>query len=89
MKNKKKKENSVTEAINQINKIREDGRMDDEEFHLLLEAIFSDEMDEEMFMIIRFMFLHRPKDNFWNEPYDGPLKPPTEVSPRIHYYDIL
>ena len=82
--NKNKLENETTEAINLLLKMREEGRMDDEEMYLIFKILFSDEMDKETFDLIKFMHLHRPKDQSWmKEPYHEPL----QVSPRSHYYD--
>lgn len=58
--NKKKLKNETTDAINLLLKMRAEGRMDDEEMHLIFKILFSDEMDKETFNLIRFMFLHRP-----------------------------
>ncbi len=81
---KKPTQDKTTEALNLILKMREDGRMDEEEFNLTFELIFSDHMDDEMFAIIRFMFKHRPMDQSWlNETYDEA----PEAGLRSPYYN--
>lgn len=73
--------NEISEAINLLLKMRGEGRMDDEEMYLAFKVLFSDDMDQEMFNIIKFMHRHRPMDQSWlNEPYIEPL----QVSPGSH-----
>lgn len=61
----KRKLNDVTEAIDILFKMRADGRMDEEEAKLLLEVIFSGQMDEFTFNMIKFIYKVRPHGNDW------------------------
>jgi hypothetical protein len=56
------KPDKVTETIDYIFKMRQDGRMDEEEASLALDAIFSGELSEKELEIFRFMYLFRKKD---------------------------
>lgn len=87
MKNKRSIKNETTDVLNLLLKMREEGRMDDEEMKLIMEVLFSDEVDEEFIAIVKFMYKHRPKDQSWlKEPYPY-QKEPLQVSPKSHYYD--
>lgn len=75
----------VSEAINQLLKMRSEGRMDAEEMNLTLELLFSDGMNDEIFAIIKFMHKHRPMDQSWLvEPYNDE---PVQVSTVSPYYN--
>ncbi len=52
-----------TEAINIVFKMHEDGRMDEEEAKLVLDVIFSGQLDAELFNILRFIYKVRPFDD--------------------------
>ena len=87
MKKTKKKplKNETADIVNLLLKMRQEGRMDDEEMGLILKVLFSDDVDEEFIAIVKFMYLHRPMDQSWlNEPYQ---KEPLKVSQRSHYYN--
>ncbi len=67
-KNKTKmKPDKVTEAINCVFKMLEDGRMDKEEAGLAMEIIFSKEMEDEDLEMIKFMHKFRPKNDYLGE----------------------
>ncbi|MES3031409.1 MAG: hypothetical protein V4697_03295, partial [Patescibacteria group bacterium] len=55
----------ISEAVNLVLKIRGEGRMHEEEMSLMLEVIFSDDFDREFLNIIKFIFRHRPQDQWW------------------------
>jgi hypothetical protein len=59
------KPDNVTEAIDILFKMRADGRMDEEEAKILLEVIFSGQMDEFTFNMIKFIYKVRPHGNEW------------------------
>ena len=61
------KPNKLTESIDYIFKMHQDGRMDKEEAGLLLEAIFSGKMKDEDLDIIRSIYLKRPKEGLGSE----------------------
>jgi len=65
-----KKTDKVTESIDYVFKMRQDGRMDKEEAGLILEGIFSGAMKDEDLDIIKFIYLKRPKEGIESEFVD-------------------
>ena len=65
-----KKTDKVTESIDYVFKMRQDGRMDKEEAGLILEGIFSGAMKDEDLDIIKFIYLKRPKEGIESEVVD-------------------
>ena len=56
------KPDKVTRSIDYIFRMLRDGRMDEEEANLILELIFSGEMEDEDLDIISLIYRLRPKD---------------------------
>jgi len=56
------KPDKVTESIDYIFKMRKDGQIDQEEAQLVLDAIFSGEMEDMDFELLRLVYLIRSTD---------------------------
>jgi len=63
-----KKPDKITETIDYIFKMRQDGRMDQEEACLSVGAILSGELSEKDLEMFRFMYLFRKKEGLADEP---------------------
>ena len=79
-----KKPDKITETIDYIFKMLKDGRMDKEEADLVMEAIFSGELEDQDFDMFRFMYLFRPKgglelEDFPNFLLDSPPDSQSDV----------
>jgi hypothetical protein len=77
-----KEVDKVFELIELVFKANKMGRVDKEEALLMIQALFSENIDEFSLNCIRYICLHRDMDEFrkvWGAE-------PVQVSPRIHYY---
>lgn len=83
MSKKTKNADEAFEIVDLLFKAHKDGRVDKEETMLILQALFSEEIDDEARMMIKYICLYRDKSEFdkaWAEE-------PLHVSPKSHHYD--
>lgn len=77
-----KEVDKVFELIELVFKANQVGKVDKEEALLMIQALFSENIDEFSLNCIRYICLHRDVEEFktvWGAD-------PVHVSPRSHYY---